>query len=109
MAITIAGAAAVISGGSSTANATMASTAERPITTSGDDSSTTGSSVQADIVHTGLSSRPIASATEAGNRSGTQNAIAASRRSGAVGLIMSASAGRLGRLAASASKTGITA
>ena len=56
---------------------------------SGDDSSTTGSSVQADMVHSEVSGKRAASATTIGTRSGAQNATTASRRSGVAGHSMS--------------------
>ena len=57
----------------------------------GGDSSSTGSSVQADIDHSEVTSLPVSGATIAGSNSGAQNAAAARRRSRSAGQTMSAS------------------
>src|ERR1017187_7945947 len=106
MATAIPGAAAVISSGNRTARATMDDTAERLIEMREEDSSTTGSSVQLAMDHFELSPTPITSAGNAGNRSVTQNAATTKRRPGAVGLSMSASPAKFGRVAVNAITTG---
>src|SRR6476620_1315395 len=106
MATASAGAIAVIAGGSRTAKATMKSTAERPSDISGDDNSTTASKVQAGAVHNELICIPIAIATSTGSRSGTQEAVAANRRSDEAGVSMSESSARFGPPASSTSRTG---
>ena len=77
------------------------------IVTFGDDSSSTGSSVQAGIDHSEVISVPLASAPAAGSSKGPQNAAAASRRSLSPGHTMSAIVARFGRAAASTMITGI--
>ena len=75
--------------------------------TAGGDSSSTGSSVQADIDHSEVSSMPPAKAPTAGSSKGAQNAAAASLRSVSAGHTMSAIVARLGRATASTMSTGI--
>jgi hypothetical protein len=76
------------------------------MTSSGDDSSNTGSSAQAAMVHTDTISTPAKGATNAGANSGPRQASAINLRSGAAGHNVSASAARLGRAASSTSATG---
>src|SRR5512132_3851640 len=106
MATATAGAIAVMAGGSRTAKAAIESAAKRPSDISGDDNSTTGSNVQAGAVHNELICMPAAIATSAGISSGTQNAVAANRRSDEAGMSMSASAARFGRQARSTRRMG---
>ena len=58
--------------------------------TAGGDSKTIGSSVQADIDHSEVSSVPLAKAPAAGSSNGPQNAAATNLRSQSAGQIMSA-------------------
>ena len=104
----MAGAAATIATGRTTAIATIVSTARRSSEMSGDDSSTTGKSAHADIDHSAARLMSASGATSAGRRSGAQNATATSRRAGVSGQSMSRSAARVGRVAASAKSTGNT-
>ncbi len=72
----------------------------------GADNSSTGSSVQADIDHSEVTSLPVSGATIAGSNSGAQNAAAARRRSRSAGQTMSAASARPGLAIASAMATG---
>ena len=68
--------------GSATAMASRRRVSTPEIVIAGGDSSSTGSSVQADIDHSEVMSVPLASAPTTGSSKGPQNAAAASRRSG---------------------------
>ena len=103
------GAAATITMGNTTAAASVAVTGFRSRAISGDDSSTTGSSAHADMVQSEVISNPTIGASAAGSSSGSQNAVIASRRSGAFGQSMSAATARLGLIAASARTAGSAA
>src|SRR5260370_42710910 len=90
------GAIATMANGNTTASARMRAASRRAMATSGEDNSTTGSSVQADIDQIDTNRMPANGATNAGPSSTAQNATAASRRSGVAGHAMSAIAARLG-------------
>ena len=77
-----------------------------PMVVSGDDSSTTGSSDQADMVQSDVSGNCAISASATGTRSGAQNDTAASRRSAYSGHRMSRRRRVVGRIAAIARITG---
>src|SRR5205085_4254261 len=100
MANAMAGASANIAKGNAAASVSTRKTSRRLIATSGDESSTTGSSAQADIDHSETRPTPAASASTAGSSKGSQNASTAKRRCG-VGAIgghaISLSAAPLGR------------
>src|SRR6516162_7325736 len=95
----MAGAAAIMISGNAIASASTRSASRRPSVTSGDDSSTTGSSDQADIDQIDTRCTRASGATTAGTTSTAQKASAASRRSGVAGQAMSLSAAGLGRAA----------
>ena len=95
----IAGAAATMTNGKVAASVMMPMASRRAIETSGEESSITGSRVQADIDQSDARRTPMSGATTAGTSSTAQNASAASRRSGVVGQAMSWSAARFGRAA----------
>ena len=76
--------------GMTTAAARMRRVSMSRMVTAGGDSSSTGSSVQADIDHSEVISMPLTSAATAGSSNGAQNAAAASRRSVSAGHSMSA-------------------
>jgi hypothetical protein len=66
----------------------------------GDDNTTTGSNVQADMDHKAGMLTSATNGTVTGSNSGNQNAHAASRRAGCFGSSMSLKAAALGRSAA---------
>src|SRR5712691_6206853 len=100
------GDAASITNGNITASATIRTAAVRVTLISGDDSKTTGNSVQADMVQSAVNSILIASATAIGAASVAQNATATNRRPVSLGQCMSAIAARLGRVATTATMSG---
>src|ERR1700681_953227 len=102
----IAGATAIITNGNTTASARTRIALLRLIATSGEDSSMTGNSVHADMDQSDTSCTPAKGATTAGTTSPTQNATAASRRSGVVGQAMSLTAARVGRVTRNAITSG---
>ncbi len=79
------GDASTIRTGNTTAAASSHTAAWRGTATSGDDSSTTGSSVIADIAHSDTIPTLNSNAANAGSTSGAANAISARRRSGVRG------------------------
>src|SRR5947209_2848698 len=101
------GDASTIRSGNTMAAASSHTAARRGTTISGDDNSTTGSSVIADIAQSETISTLAGSATKAGSTSGAMNAISARCRSGVRGHTVSASAATLGRVTASATTTGV--
>src|ERR1700674_4179065 len=103
------GAAAVMTSGSAMAIAKSWASARLVTSMRGDDSSATGSKVQADIVHSDLTSSPATSATGSGSKSVAQTAAAASRRCAEAGQSESRKPAAEGRNSQSASATGSAA
>src|SRR5271166_4915533 len=95
-----AGAIAIMTNGKVAASVTSHVAARRPTVTRGEDRSTTGNSVQADIDHNDVSRTWVSTATIGGSTKVAQNATVASRRSGDVGQAMSSIAARVGRIKA---------
>src|SRR5436190_19875055 len=95
----IAGAAAIMTSGNTIASASTRSASRRVIATSGDDSSMTGNSVQADIDQIDTRCTRASGANTAGTTSTAQKASAASRRSAVAGQAMSFSVAGFGRAA----------
>ncbi len=83
------GAAISITNGTASAAPTTRLVSTGLNVTCGDDSSSTGNSVNAGIDHSELITLPLASAPITGSSNGAQNAAAASRRSLSAGQIMS--------------------
>src|SRR5205085_8274714 len=96
------GAASTITTGNTIAAASSHTKARRGTVTSGEDNSTTGNSVTADIAHSETISTLSSAAASAGNTSGATNAISTRRRSGLCGHAVSPIAVRLGRVMTSA-------
>src|ERR1041384_4675776 len=94
------GAASTMRTGNRIAAASSHVAACRVIATSGDESSTTGSSVIAHIAQSETISTLKIMAASAGRTSGATNAISAKRRAGSCGQTVSAIAAMLGRVAA---------
>src|ERR1700749_4174314 len=101
------GAARMHTIGSAIAMARMRILPARGSVTSGDDSSTTGSSVMVEIVQIGITSSRAMTAAASGNTSGNAKAMTTVRRDGSAGHSVSAIAVRDGRATASAISTGI--
>ena len=101
------GAAISMTSGMTTAAARMRRVSMSRIVTAGGDSSSTGSSVQADIDHSEVISMPLTSAATAGSSKGAQNAAATRRRSASAGQSMSVIVARFARAAISTASTGI--
>src|SRR5215468_8202954 len=100
------GASAIMTNGKTAASTTMRVASRRPMATSGDDSSITGSRVHADIDQSDTTCTPAKGDSAAGNSNVAQNAVAARRRSGVAGHAMSAMAARLGRARTTTIMTG---
>src|SRR5262245_43430164 len=90
------GAASTISTGNTIAAASNQVAACRVTASSGEDSSTTGSSATAHIAQSETISTLNSSAASAGSTSGATNAISAKRRAGSRGQSVSTIAARLG-------------
>src|SRR4029079_9402289 len=98
MAIAMNGAAAIISSGNTTASARIRTAAARDIASNGDDSSTIGTSVIAQIVQSGVMPALAATAAAPGSTIGSANASSAVRRAGSRGQSVSATAAADGRI-----------